>query len=485
MRHRVWCLLPLLALAVLACGEAREVPGPDGGSDARSDAALSDTSPHDAPPQTDAPAEDILDRLRSVAGLTVSEVASSVTGYRRFDLELDQPVDHDRPDGQRFTQRLVLLHRSETAPTVLESTGYGLWDGLTGTVLMEPAQILTANELTVEHRYFAPSLPDPTDWTFLTIQQAAADHHSIVQALRPIYTGRWISSGASKGGMTSVYHRRFFPDDVAGTVAYVAPLSFGTADQRYLGFLEQVGTDPACRQALQTFQRLTLQARTEMVAQMQGYGMTFTFLGADKALEHAVLGLPFAFWQYSDASLCSSIPATGATPYQLYAFLEGKNAMVTGVSDDSIAYFTPYYYQASTQLGEAALAESYVLDLLLYTGTYGPESYVPPGVSVTFDPGAMLDIDSWVKTSGSQLLFVYGENDPWSAGAFELGNAVDSFRFYAPGGNHGSGILDLAPSDRTQAEAALRRWAGLSQQGMPHTWRSRREVLGPWLRWVR
>ena len=42
--------------------------------------------------------------------------------------------------------------------------------------------------------------------------------------------------------MTSVYHRRFYPDDVDATVAYVAPISFGAPDDRYIDFLANVGT---------------------------------------------------------------------------------------------------------------------------------------------------------------------------------------------------------------------------------------------------
>lgn len=479
-------LLTLGVLGVLACGGGREHPASDGGLDAWRDGAQYDVLPRDgqADTQTDGP-PDILTRLRAVAGLTVAEQSSDVSGYRRFDLTYDQPVDHDAPDGQRFAQRLVLLHRSETAPTVLESTGYGLWEGFTGTALMEPAQILGANELTVEHRFFGPSRPEPVEWTHLSIGQAAADHHRIIAALRLVYGGRWISSGASKGGMTSVYHRRFYPDDVAGTVAYVAPLSFGTADQRYVAFLEQVGDSPACREALKTYQRLVLQHRAEMLLELAGSGQTFDVLGADQALEHAVLGLPFAFWQYGDASGCPYVPTSGATTTELYQFLEEANGMVTYVGDDSIAYFGPYYYQAATQLGEAALAEAHLADLLLFPGTDVPVTYVPAGVPATFDPAVMLDVDAWVKGSGAQLMFIYGEDDPWSAGAFELGGAVDSFRFYVAGGNHGAGIAELAPGDRAQATAALRRWAGLAQQAAPPTWRSRRDVLGPWLRLMR
>src|SRR5687768_3188655 len=86
------------------------------------------------------------------------------------------------------------------------------------TVLSEPTRLIDGNQISVEQRYFTPSRPSPTNWERqLTIWQAATDHHRIVRALKAIYAQQWVSTGASKGGMTSVYHRRFYPDDVAGT----------------------------------------------------------------------------------------------------------------------------------------------------------------------------------------------------------------------------------------------------------------------------
>ena len=67
------------------------------------------------------------------------------------------------------------------------------------------------------------SAPASMDWSKLDIWQAATDHHRLVTALKPLYPARWISTGASKGGMASVYHRRFYPADVTATIAYVAP----------------------------------------------------------------------------------------------------------------------------------------------------------------------------------------------------------------------------------------------------------------------
>jgi hypothetical protein len=74
----------------------------------------------------------------------------------------------------------------------------------------------------------------------------------------------------------------------------------------------------------------------------------------------------------------------------------------------------------------------------------------------------MTDVQSWVKTQGAHLLFVYGELDPWGAGAYDLGGAADSFKFYVAGGNHGSTIMQLAQADRDVAVAAIGRWANVT-----------------------
>jgi hypothetical protein len=75
------------------------------------------------------------------------------------------------------------------------------------------------------------------------------------------------------------------------------------------------------------------------------------------------------------------------------------------------------------------------------------------------------DIQSWIATSGSQIMLIYGQNDPWSAGAVDLGAATDSFKYIVPGGNHGSTISALDPTERDTARAAIMRWAGIAARG--------------------
>jgi PS-10 peptidase S37 len=111
-----------------------------------------------------------------------------------------QPVDRRRPRrGGYFEQRLNLLNVGTDRPMVLHTTGYNVPDF---PFLSEPAKLLGANQLSTEQRYFLPSRRSPENWDHLTIRQAADDHHRLIRALRPMYGETWISTGASKGGMS-------------------------------------------------------------------------------------------------------------------------------------------------------------------------------------------------------------------------------------------------------------------------------------------
>jgi hypothetical protein len=410
------------------------------------------------------PKLDILEQLQSIPGLSVAETPSSIDGYRYFEMAYDQPADHQTAaSSPHFSQRVLLLHRDESAPMVLGTSGYFVNPAKPG--LREPARLLEANQLWVEQRFFYPSRPaEPADWSWLTIEQAAADHHRLVEAFRPIYSGKWVSSGASKGGMTSVYHRRFYPDDVDGTIAYVAPHSFGTSDPRYLSFVANLG-EPSCRAQLSDFQRELLNRRTAMMdiqtsmASAQGDG--FNVLGADKAFESAVVEFTFTFWQYFDAARCPDIPTTTATDEEVWLFFDEICSPLQW-SDSQVLGYEPYFWQAAVQLGYPALDESHLADLLQYPGLDVPSSYVVPGngKTPTFDPKSMKDVSDWLGTKGERILFVYGQTDPYSAAAFDIGAAQDTFEFFAPGKNHSAALVNLVDADRSVAFDALERWTG-------------------------
>ncbi len=404
-------------------------------------------------------ASDILEQLQKLPGVKVSESSSNVPGYRFFEIAFAQPADHHDLGGLWFDQRIELLHRDVDAPLVLYSTGYGLW---WEPHLDEVTALLGANQLRVEHRFFSPSRPSPADWTLLNVEQAAADHHRIVEAFKPIYSAAWLSSGISKGGMTSIYHRRFYPADVAGTVAYVAPHSSGPDDPRYVEYLAKVG-DEACRKALRDFQREVLLRRSQMLVEMAALAasqnISFNFIGIDQTLESDAKGFQFAFWQYFGADRCSDIPSGGASDTAVWSFFN-EIARPRYSADDFVLAFEPYYWQAETELGYPAGDSAHLTDLLLYD--LDAIDWLPSiPLEPVYDPTAMADISSWITIAAERIMLIYGADDPWTAAAFDLGAAKDSFSFMAAGANHSAEITDLSGADQNTALAALEAWTGV------------------------
>ena len=135
----------------------------------------------------------------------------------------------------------------------------------------------------------------------------------------------------------------------------------------------------------------------------------------------------------------------------------------TSTLDRDLADFLPYYYQLANQLGYPIDDESYLQDLLQYPYQDLPPAYIPSDIAVPpYDTHSMVDIQDWLSASGASVMLVYGQDDPWSAAALELGGAVDSFLYFVPGGNHGSSVGGLPNDQRAEAETTIARWAGLS-----------------------
>lgn len=406
--------------------------------------------------------DDIVRRLSAVPGLrVVEERPGAEEGYRFFVLGLRQPVDHADRSAGTFEQRLTLLHASAERPMVLATTGYEVPLQPRRT---EPAVLLGANQILVEHRCFGTSRPATLDLTHLTVLQAADDHHRIVRALRRLYPAAWISTGGSKGGMASVYHRRFHPHDVEGTIAYSAPNNVDDGDDSaYLRFLDTVGT-ATDRDALRAVQRALLTHRTELVARYESWaaaaGDTFRIVGsADQALEVAVLRAPFMFWQNGPgAADREAIPGPEASVDELYTWLDATAGLAL-YADTNARRYIPYWYQLGTQMGYLSVPTAHLADLLRHPEGIAPRVFVPRDIPMPFDQGAMADIDRWVRRGGTRLLFVNGAQDPSVAEPFPPA-AHDSRVLWAPGAGHHVTLDALSATDRATAAAMLTRWAG-------------------------
>ena len=438
-------LAAALALALVACG----------GDDDATDGTAVDAGPTST-------GDELVDRIAALPGVaSVDELETDISGYRYFSIGFDQPVDHEDPDGQRFVQYLTLIHRDEHAPFILGTTGYGNYYG---DIPMEPTALLDGNQLIIEHRSFLPSRPEPTDWSFLRVVQGAADHHAIAESFHQIYDGAWISTGGSKGGMTSIYHRHLYPDDVDGTVAYVAPHNQAAGDLRYDGWFDEV-LPADCLQRVRDAQVDFLNNRRAALveratAQAEDDGVAYTRVAMGPAIESAIAGVEWAFFQYTGVSQCDEVPGPDSTDDEAWQWLSEVNGP-EGLSDEQLDFFEPYVYQAYAELGYPSTPDDHLAGLFEFTDADYADAE-PSALPEEFDPSAVDAAAEWVKEAAGRVLLVYGEYDPWTAGAFDLGGNAGVVRLDVPAGTHNVGILDLEAADQVAALQLLEEWTGVA-----------------------
>lgn len=395
----------------------------------------------------------LLQRLQEIPGMQVTEIAPLPGFGQAFQIDISQAVDHNDTAKGAFQQRFYLSFRTEDAPTVFYTTGYGV----TRNYESEPAVLLQANQILMVHRYFPDAVPSQTDWSFLSTAQAAADQHAIRVKLAAVLPGKWVSSGASKGGMTALYYRYYYPGDVTATVAYVAPIMEQVDDPRFIPFLRSTGTE-ACRERIRQFQLEVLGRRTAMLVLAHAHavqrGYAFTAFSEAEAFEYAVAEYPFAFWQYSSID-CSAVPGVDAGDQALFDHLVAISPL-SYYADYYYEYYRPLFYQAYTEIGYCPYMFDHLAGLLQAVPDPSYRAFAPRGVEMTFRPEVMQAMVSWLRSRGEHIAYIYGGNDPWTAAALQPDAGLDAVFVVQTGANHGVKIRNLDRKDLVIA--ALERW---------------------------
>ena len=193
-------------------------------------------------------AQEVLSRIALIDSM--KQIEGDTLFTETWELWFSQPVDHLNPNSSRFPQKVIYNHKDFSKPMVVAIEGYSLFSPMSD----EPTRLLEANQITIEHRFFDRSRPkDSIPWSFLNTFQAATDQHIIIEAFKPFYKKKWVSTGISKGGQATISHRYFYPNDVDVSIPYVAPLAFSSEDERFYSFLQNVGTKE-CRDKIKNFQ---------------------------------------------------------------------------------------------------------------------------------------------------------------------------------------------------------------------------------------
>ena len=87
--------------------------------------------------------------------------------------------------------------------------------------------------------------------------------------------------------------------------------------------------------------------------------------------------------------------------------------------------------------------------------------YIPKGLTVSYSNELMRKVDQWSRKEADQVIHIYGEFDPWSAGAFPASETNKNvWKWFVPHGNHNVNFLKLPDAERKQATEILSGWLG-------------------------
>ena len=396
-----------------------------------------------------------IEKLFPNAEVTEMEVKDHFT--KAFQIILDQPLDHKNPEAGTFKHYMYLSHVDEAKPTVIITEGYNAVPRT-----YELSKIFKGNQVQVEYRFYGKSRPDSIQWQYLKNDQAIEDYHKIVTKLKRIYSGKWISTGISKGGETVLIYKSKYPWDVELAVPYVAPLINTREDPRTAVHIKKVGSD-TCREKISKFQREVLIKRDSVLVEISNYakekGMNFTELSTEEALEYAVLEFPFSFWQWGGN--CDEIPTETATASQFFNYIN-KIVGISFYNDKTYFDLLPSYYQHLTELGYYGFDTEPVKDLLEVVKKPTNLRFAPKNVDLTYNADYINRVRDFVENQGKKILYIYGEYDTWGACAPTPKPHVDVLKMVLKGGSHSTRIHHFSKEDQQRIYDKLQNWLGYS-----------------------
>ncbi len=372
-----------------------------------------------------------------------------------FKMVLKQPLDHGNPEAGTFDHHIYLSHTDYSKPTVLVTEGYGAKHRT-----YELSKVLKSNQVMVEYRLYGNSRPTPLPWEHLTNDLAIEDYHNLVTKLKRLYKNKWLSTGISKGGETVLIYKSKYPEDIDVAVPYVAPLINTQEDPRTEEHINSVGT-AECRAKVTRFQRLALENREAVLAEMERVSkekeMTFIDVPMEEAFEYAVLEFPFSFWQWGGK--CEDIPDEAATPEALFKYVN----QIVGVgfySDKGYYKYLPSFYQHINELGYYGFDTTPVKDLLKIVHNPTNKRFLPKGVPIAYNPDYIKNVRDYVETKGDKILYINGAYDTWGACAPKPKPNVDALKMTLAGGSHKTRIKHFSEEDQKKIYDKLQGWLG-------------------------
>ena len=400
-----------------------------------------------------------------MAVATFNESLNQFFGKTAYYFNFKQLVDHNDPSKGYFKQQCIITVAGKDRPTVVETCGYALTgadqpytnsiDQINLPILV---QVLNANSLHVEHRYHGWSLPEgwTNRWNYLDAKQQADDLHAIVTAIKKSGVvgkdNKWLSTGVSKDGSTTIHYAYYYPNDVDAYVPFSSPFTLSLEDERayrYICSPEALGSRyEKVKTAFRTFfGDKKLQA--DIIAYLKKYSASYADF-SDETIRLYLMNkmirnhfqkmsfVPYTKWEswipepgdnvvkylnYIFADSNTRYPSDTQGEYERRTVNDEENQESIYADNETRAagaikerYF-PYDIQCLKQLGVGAIACDWIKEYL--TAEEQKELFVrydPAKFGVSYDGGAfMRSLLEGMKQSDCHICYVYGMQDPWTA----------------------------------------------------------------------
>lgn len=399
-------------------------------------------------------------KLQSLQSISDVAPLKSETYPEKYVFFIDQLLDPHHPEAGSFKQRVILSHVGFDRPTVLVTEGYAADYALNPRYQEELSKLFNANLLYVEYRYFGESMPKPCNWDYLTVENSLYDLHHITTTFKQLYPQKWMATGISKGGQTTMFYRTFFPDDVDISVPYVAPLNAALEDGRHEPFLADKVSTPENRKKVEEFQLEVLKRKAKLLPMFEKYcaekGYTFR-VPLVEAYDLNVLEYSFALWQWGTS--VQTIPAITADDATLF-----KHFMAI-CEPDYFSEQSPYpsfNVQAAKELGyygyDIRPFEKY-LTIKTAKG-YLHRAMLPAELKdLTFDDTLYKKVVNFLENNDPNMIYIYGADDPWTASGVTWLTGKKNLKVYVlPAGSHRTRIGSFDEKTQSEIKAQIKAW---------------------------
>lgn len=406
-------------------------------------------------------------RLTALPGVSDVESLKSKHFQEKYVFFIKQQLDAKDSAKGNFEQRVILCHRGFSRPTVLVTEGYNANYGLREDYIEELSQIFNTNIVLVEYRYFDKSMPTPCNWDYLTVENSLYDLHNVNQTLHALYKGKWIATGISKGGQTTMFYRSYFPDDVDISVPYVAPLNRSVEDGRHEKFLQHKVSTKENRKKVLDFQFMLFKRKSTLLPMFEEYchKQHYTFNAPiGEIFDFSVFEYAFAFWQWGyDINEIPTIEATDKQVFDYWINICDPNYF----SNQNV--FMSFNVQAAKELGyygyyTKPFRRFFKRNLSIKTAKgYLKYLMLPKGTENTKFSSSLykFTVDN-LTHNDPKMVYIYGDIDPWTAsGIYGLPFTKSKKNLHVymhKGGSHLTRILSFPESERQEIINLIDKW---------------------------